>query len=285
MLEFSTLRFKDIQFAKNIIFDKINEKSPFYTPIKKSITYFTIVKGVYFALKDEKKVGVLVIDVNSKELCFYPAYPEFEYIGFKEFINSLDDRFELSGYTFNFNCNNVEYLKDSENEYDTISSVKFMRCNLKDYCKNIDKNINNKGLSIRKYTLKKDEELRVELQNEIFNNIQGRTELTLKDVMMEEYSPKFIEDLCFILEEKEKSVGYGQIINLNGLYYLVNFGVVPSVRRNGYAKHFLTYIMLMAYKKGIEDIYLTVDNNNISAINLYKYQGYKEIKNAIKIKL
>lgn len=285
MLEFSTLRFKDVQLAKSIIFDKKLELSPFYTPIKKSITYFTIIKGVYFAIKDEKKVGILVIDATSKEFCFYPSYEEFENIGFKEFINSLDERFDLSEYTFNFNCRDIEYLKGSEDEYDTISTVKFMYCNLNEFCININKQIDNKGLTIRNYTIKKDEELRVKLQNEIFNNIKGRTELTLKDVLMEEYSPKFIEDLCFILEEKNSPIGYGQIINLNGCYYLVNFGVVPGVRRKGYAKHFLTYIMLMAYKKGINGIYLTVDNYNLPAINLYKSQEYKEIKNTIKIKL
>ncbi|KMT21728.1 GNAT family N-acetyltransferase [Clostridium cylindrosporum] len=286
MLEFSTLKFKDIQSVKNIMFDKKACLSPFYSQNKKSITYFTIIKGVYIATKDDREVGVLIIDSNLREFYFYPVYPVSEAIGFLEFINSLDERFELSGYTFSFNCKNIEYLKESEDEYDTISSIKFMFCNLKEFAIELkDKTIDNKGLSIRKYTVKKDEEIRVGLQNQIFSNVKGRTELTLKDVIMEEYSPKFIDDLCFILEEKGEPIGYGQIINLNDVYYLVNFGIIPSARKKGYARNFLTYIMLMGYKKGIENLELTVDNHNYPAINLYRSQGFIEIKNTVKIKL
>lgn len=286
MLKFTYLKLKDIQSAKKIIFDDRVSLSPFYSPQKKSLTYFTMLKEVYLATKDENKIGVLIVDTSIEEFYFYPNYINAQEISFIEFIKSIDKTFDFSGYTFRFNCNNIKYLSDSKDEYDIISSVKFMTCNLKEFSKNSKYRIlDNEELLVRRYLTKKDEEIRVKVQNEIFNNIKGRTQLTLKDVVMEGYSPKFIDDLCFILEKDSEVVGYGQIINLNESYYLVNFGVVSKVRRKGYARNFLTYILLAAYKKGIESIELTVDNLNIPAINLYTSQGFIENRNAIKIKL
>lgn len=286
MLNFTSLKFREIQIAKNIIFDKSMVLSSFYSQNKKSITYFTIIKGVYFVEKDDIRVGILIIDSNLKELCFYPVYSQNYSITFKEFINSLDEVFDLSDYTFSFNCNDIKHIEETRELYDTVSSVKFMCCNLKTFKEKVkETNLACKGLSIRKYTLRKDEDIRVTLQNRIFSNVKGRSELTLKDVLMEEYSPKFIQDLCFILEEDSVPIGYGQIINLNGLYYLVNFGIVPEHRRKGYGKVFFDYIMFESNRKGIKDIYLTVDNSNEAAIKLYVSQGFKEFKNNIKIKL
>ncbi|MEG2538154.1 MAG: GNAT family N-acetyltransferase [Clostridium sp.] len=286
MLEFNTIKLKDIPFVKSILFSEDAEKANFYSTKKKSITYFTLLKGVYFTLKDGKKVGILVIDSSVKEFYFYPIYPETQNIDLLEFIDSLDERFDLTEYTFGFNCNNLDCLLGSEEEYEMISTIKFMKCNLSSFASEVKyKSFEDKGLLIRRYVLKKDEEIRVKIQNEIFNSVKGRSQLTVQDVLMEEYSPKFIEDLCFILEEDGEAIGYGQIININGSYFLVNFGIVPSARKKGYARNFLTYIMLIAYKNGIGSLELTVDNTNIPAVNLYATQGFEEVKNVIKIQL
>lgn len=286
MLKFNTLKLKDLQLAKNIVLDKGSSLNPFYSSTKKSITYFAIVKGVYIATKDEKRIGILVIDNSLKEFYFYPSYLESRAIRFSEFIDSLDERFELSGYIFNFVCNDYNHIKGSEDKYDIISSVKFMSCNLEDSVYKLKgKTFENKELSVRNYILKKDEEIRVKLQNQIFSEIEGREELTLRDVMIEEYSPKFIEELCFILEQNKKPIGYGQIINVNEEYFLVNFGIIPSSRKKGYGRQFLNFILLNAYEKGIKKIELTVDNYNKSAISLYSSEGFIETKNTLKIKL
>ncbi|MEF9952036.1 MAG: GNAT family N-acetyltransferase [Clostridium sp.] len=286
MLEFTTIKLKDIPFVKSVLFSEGIEKSKFYSTKKKSITYFTFLKGVYFANKDGKKIGILVIDSSVKEFYFYPIYPEAQNVDVLELIDSLDERFDLSDYIFGFNCSDLDCLLGSEEEYEMLSTIKFMRCNLSDFASRVKyKSFEDKGLLIRRYILKKDEEIRVKIQNEIFNNVKGRAKLTVQDVLMEEYSPKFLEDLCFILEEDNEAIGYGQIINLNGSYFLVNFGIVPSARKKGYARNFLTYIMLVAYKNGIQDLELTVDNTNIPAVNLYSTQGFEQIKNLIKIQL
>lgn len=286
MLEFNTLKFKDIQLAKSIVLDKGSNLNPFYSLTRKSITYFAIIKGVYIATKDKKKIGILVIDSGLKEFYFYPSYRESKYIRFSDFIDSLYERFELSGYTFNFACNNYNYIKGSENKYDIVSSVKFMSYDLEKSIEKIrEKAFKNKNLSIRNYRLKKDEEIRVNLQNQIFKEVEGREDLTLKDVMIEEYSPKFIEELCFILEEQKRPIGYGQIININEDYFLVNFGIIPEYRKKGYGKQFLNYILLNAYENDIETVELTVDNYNKSAVRLYSSEGFIETKNTLKIKL
>lgn len=281
MLEFSTLKFKDIQMAKGIVFEDGSNLTSFYSFTKKSITYFTIIKGVYIATRKDEIIGILVIDSGLREFYFYPTL-ESENIRLSEFIDSLDERFELSGYIFNFVFNDYNYIKGSENKYELISSVKFMVYDLE---KLSNDKIDGEYLNVRNYTLRKDEKTRVYLQNEIFGDVEGRADLTLKDVMIEEYSPKFIEDLCFILEENAEPIGYGQIINIGEEFYLVNFGIIPSARRKGYAKKFLSHILACSYEKGINQIELTVDNYNRSAVELYKSFGFIEKRNTMKIRL
>lgn len=286
MLQFENLKLKDTQIAKEAIFNKKIDKNSFYSTVKKSITYFMLLKSVYTVLNDNEKVGILLIDSSSREIYFYPLETKTNNIEFSKFIDAVKKRFSLEEYTFNFNCREIKYINESKDNYEILTSVKFMKCDLKEnynLFSNVDSN--NNEFNIRKYTLKQDEKIRVELQNQIFNSVKGRINLTLKDVMMEEYSPRFIEDMCFILECSQNPIGYGQMINLNESFYLANFGVIPDFRSRGCGKYLLHYIMLMCYKKDMEEIYLTVDNANLSAINLYTSNGFYEIKNNVKIKL
>ncbi len=285
MLRFENLKIKDTQIAKDAIFNKKMSKNSFYSTVKKSITYFMLLKSVYIVLNNDEKIGILLIDSSNREIYFYPLEESSNNINFNEFINSAKERFSLKEYTFNFNCREIKDIDTFEKDYEIINSVKFMKCDLNNNY-NVFSNLNTSNeFNIRKYTLKQDEKIRVELQNQIFNSVKGRSELTLKDVMMEEYSPRFIEDMCFILESNEKAIGYGQIINLNESFYLANFGVISDFRGKGCGRYLLHYIMLMCYKKDMEEIYLTVDNNNFSAIKLYASNGFYEIKNNVKIKL
>lgn len=144
-------------------------------------------------------------------------------------------------------------------------------------------NFNNKfennietNVSIRNLTLGKDELLRCNIQNEIFLQ-WNRKPLTVDDIYADMTQDYYLNDLCFFGMLNNDYIGYGQIIFNRNMYTIVNFGLRNNYRGKGLSKAFLIKIVEAAKKYGIEDLYIRVDSNNIKAINLYKWIGFKEV--------
>lgn len=129
--------------------------------------------------------------------------------------------------------------------------------------------------------------LRIFLQNNIFNNKNlFRKPIDKQYIIREIYHESFMNDYCYCFKFNNSPIGYGQIIKEKRKYYLVNFGILQEHRGKGYGKIFLKYILNDLYKKEIiNELFLNVDNNNFSAINLYKSVGFMSLINTIQIKL
>ena len=59
------------------------------------------------------------------------------------------------------------------------------------------------------------------------------------------------------------------------MYTIVNFGVVDIFRGIGIGKLLLDNLISKAREKNIDELALGVDKNNINAISLYKWIGFK----------
>jgi len=129
--------------------------------------------------------------------------------------------------------------------------------------------------STRKLIIGKDEELRCNIQNDIFGE-WNRRPLTIDDIYSDMTQDYFLKDLCIFGMINNLYIGYGQIIFNRDMYTIVNFGIIKDFRGIGLGKLLLNDIILYAKKSGIKELAIRVDSNNTAAINLYKWIGFKE---------
>lgn len=162
-----------------------------------------------------------------------------------------------------------------------LSSNLFMRSKITKLLEyNIKTKLNiNCDVKFRKFTKNKDEFLRCEIQNSIFND-DSRTPLKPKDIRYEEKQLYYNENFCiFILNSNNTEIGYGQIIFNNNIYTIVNFGIVNNYRNKGYGECLLNYLINLAHDNNISKIFIRVEEDNFKAINLYFKTGFKIVGN------
>lgn len=130
------------------------------------------------------------------------------------------------------------------------------------------------NISFRLFKVDKDEALRCEIQNDVFN-YNGREPITIKDIMYEEKLKYYRSDNCIFMLVADKEIGYAQIIYNNGMYMLVNFGIIEEYRGYGYGEIFLEYMINLAFDNDISTLHIRVNDSNFKALNLYKKIGFK----------
>lgn len=143
-----------------------------------------------------------------------------------------------------------------------------------------------KEITIRPFKFKEDDAIRCTLQNDIFQDI-NRIPLTVQDVISEQKSLYYLSNGGFFIMFKDIYIGYGQIINENYDYSIVNLGIIDEFKGNGYGKILTNYLMRhcqMNYDD-INTLKLKVDKNNSVARNLYSSLGFKEFDTQVIWKL
>lgn len=274
-------RMKDLPFIRHIIKIFKSEKSRVYSNYKGSITLL-LLKGMVYIIDSNKGVaGIFIIDNDKKEISYIPKSDS--QISFFKVLYIIEKKLEVSCYTLS-----IDYKGKSIREYvkyfniEVLKDIKTMQLNLNSHDFN-NFNIPD-NIIIKKMKLGEEEPLRVELQNQIFSHIKNRKNITINQVLAEEKNPDFIEDMCFILYVDEKPSGYGQILFSNNKYYLVNFGIIPQFRGMNYGLYFIYSIFKLCIESNIKTLYLSVDNSNFSAIELYKRVGFIENLNSAIIR-
>lgn len=240
-----------------------------------------IMKNVFIIVERKNKktshIAVVLMNRKTKELFYFSG----KKLSFTTLYSILKSNTSFSNYKLNARYINFSLKDIMENRiFDIVKDFKCM--SIETYK---EKHLIHKNLEVKTMKIDKEEKARVELQNNIFNNIAGRRELTLKEVYNEERSNGFIVDMCFFLTLEGIKIGYGQILHVEGNYYLVNFGVLQEYRGNGYASDFLDAIIMKCSENGLEKLLLTVDNFNLPAVNLYQKHGFKEEYNFCIIKI
>lgn len=268
--------FKIKEIADNLKADSSNFN--FYSNFKGSFIKKILEGRVYFIIRNTATIGVIVMEYATNEICYLPYLNS---ISIFKLLYILNKNFDVSSYKISLNYKKLNI--DSLKKYFPIKiseNMMFM------YRKNdyiVNEVINNSTIIFRSLEIDKEEYIRVELQNRIFDNIRNRSLLTIDEVLLEEMSPRFLKDFCFIIEVNKVAAGYGQIMKINNAFFLVNFGIVPELRNSGYGYYFLNNIIQECEKLGMNNLCLSVDKNNQSAINLYEKGGFKEMYNTVTI--
>ena len=130
------------------------------------------------------------------------------------------------------------------------------------------------SVSFQKVDIKNEALLRCEIQNNVFRNID-RVPIEVEDIENDFKQESYIEDLAIFMKLNNIVVAYGQIIYIRKMYTIVNFGVVDIFRGMGIGKLLLDNLISKAREKNIDELALGVDKNNINAISLYKWIGFK----------
>ncbi len=78
----------------------------------------------------------------------------------------------------------------------------------------------------------------------------------------------------YILSENKIPVAYGHLDKEEGTIWL-GIAVIANAKGKGYGKHMMQKLITSAKEQNIEMIKLSVDNDNLNAITLYKNFGFK----------
>lgn len=220
------------------------------------------------------------IDINIR---VWALYIEDKY------IDLLDDKllsnFNNSILSYETIDSNRNFLTLNNLGFKKIRPTVFMDLRLNTYNKNISilnkadiiNTIcgNNNFVTFKTFKLGEDELNRCTVQNDIFLE-WNRVPLTIEDIYNDLNQDYYINDLAIFIEVNNKIIGYGQIVFNREIYTVVNFGIIKEYRGKGYGKLLLNKLIMISREKGIETLYIRVDESNIKARNLYEYAGFKE---------
>jgi ribosomal protein S18 acetylase RimI-like enzyme len=260
-------------------FKKNKDTLNFHSEFNGNIFSYLVIGDAYLIMEEKKGLGILTIDKWSKIYCFFPIDNT---ISIFKLFHLLKKNFDYKDYSISLIYHNLNY--DSFKTFFDVNLTENMMYMSMKISNRLVENIDDSSLLVRNMLINKEENIRVGLQNKIFNNIENRIELTMEEVLSEQLSPRFLMDFCYIFEKYREPVGYGQIIKFDNKYFLVNFGIISDYRNKGYGFYFLNNILRECAKKGIDILYLSVNKDNESAINLYKKIGFVEIYNLMTIK-
>lgn len=253
----------------------------FFLINKYRLNIISIYDGLNFFKKLLYKNKIIMILVDSK----YVGYVYFERFSIDTiFINDLyikDEFLEI------VNLNSIKIFKDKVLFYQTFEddltrkiliNNKFTKSEttmLLKYDLNTKIKIkHDENISFRQFRIDKDEKLRCEIQNDIFN-YNGREPINIRDIMYEEKQDYYRSDRCVFILLDNKEIGYAQIIYNKGMYMLVNFGILEEYRGLGYGEILLEYMINLAYDIKLSQLYIRVNDSNYKALNLYKKIGFK----------
>ncbi|SHE34752.1 GNAT family N-acetyltransferase [Caloramator proteoclasticus] len=231
----------------------------------------------YFVMDE----GIRGINKNSRVYIFIKDSS----VSINEIINILINHYNNKKLNFEIKYINSNIKLDNSNKYIMQKNFKTMELELNNFL-NFNSICIPNDIKISTIDISKNIDLRIDIQNSIFNsNDKKRRPIDKNYIYKELNSRYFLKDYCYVLFDNNIPIGYGQIIKDKRFYYLVNFGIIDEYRGKGYGNIFLNYILNDIKKKNeIKILRLNVDNYNIPAINLYKKIGFYEIYNTITLK-
>jgi hypothetical protein len=232
-----------------------NNEYNYYSDFKDCILGYILKKECFIIFKNDIRTGILFINNSTRDILYVPN--EKSSLSFFRFSYILNKYFTLEGYRLSLKYQKINV--DNFKKYfhvDIVEDYKHMHLSVKPII-NTGTN-SDESLNVRILELYKEEPIRVMLQNEIFGELKGRIDLTLGEVYEEERKNSFLKDMCFILSVNESQAGYGQIIFMEDMYYLVNFGIIPEYRSKGYGNYFLSQIIFGLLLSRHPDIYIGI---------------------------
>lgn len=204
---------------------------------------------------------------NEKSL----LYESIENSSSNKLLSNLGFRKDKVSLIMSLNVSQYNKIYDLEKLKFSLSNDYNLLNLLNRYNYETNKNIN---ISFKKVNIKNEALLRCEIQNNIFKNID-RIPIDVEDIENDFKQDYYIEDLAIFMRINNIVVAYGQIIYSRKMYTIVNFGVVDIFRGKGLGKLLLDNLIIKAKEKDISELTLGVDKDNINAISLYNWTGFR----------
>jgi len=85
------------------------------------------------------------------------------------------------------------------------------------------------------------------------------------------------KNLCYCLSQNDKTIGYLIAMLAVDTADILNIGIDPDFKRQGYGTDLLNHLIEELRKRNIGEILLEVRAGNKSAIQFYKRQGFEKI--------
>lgn len=267
------------KFVNSLI--ELNEKRHEFNLLNED--FFKYYNRANFLSKYLLRRQVILLE-DSNKLVGYMWYSKIGYEKNNYLINALYIRKEYMNMECKtifslFNTSSNFYLdgKVTSSTSDFLEEIGFIRRNgtyemsflLNNYVEEPSKD----NIEFIPFQKGKNENLRCELQNQIFFEI-GRRPLTVKDIIIDEMQDYFVEDWCIFLKYENNFVGYGQIIIIDSIPLIVNFGILEAYRGRGLAEELLNHLLNILYKAGYDKVRIKVDISNTGAYMLYKKMGF-----------
>lgn len=225
--------------------------------------------------KDNKFIGFIWVSSFRESICFVnELYIEDDMIeGNLPNIINLFSKYSTVNYTS---------IKNRSSDL-AISSLGFSKSRaittliLDKACYKFHGRVNTNKATIEFYKEGKDELIRCKIQNDIFRS-PNRKDLVLQDILADEVQGYYIRKGALFIKKDDIYVGYGQIIWDKGYITIVNLGIIPEYRGQGFGQILLNEIInlsiiMFPHEKEIK---IDVFDNNIAAIALYLKLGFKE---------
>ncbi|KYH35748.1 ribosomal-protein-alanine N-acetyltransferase [Clostridium tepidiprofundi DSM 19306] len=132
---------------------------------------------------------------------------------------------------------------------------------------------NDDDIKFVNFTIDKDEQLRCDIQNEIFN-APYRIPLQVTDIYWDEKQSYYRNEWSIFLKKGEQFIGYGQIILQDDIPQIVNLGIKKEFRGYGYGKQLLYYLLSLLVDTDYDSVKIRVEYKNNIAIDLYTKIGF-----------
>lgn len=252
-------------YRKFIKIIKINDNHVGYIWYEPPVDRYVRVWALYIEPEFIPLLNESTLDFFNRNILFYEVFNKS-----KRNTELMKLGFNKSRYSILMSLDLRYYNKDKE--------INNIYSKLKDNLVKNNLNYYSSRFKVRKFIEGKDEALRCDIQNQIFADL-NRKPLTIEDIYMDMGQDYYLKDFCFFGMLGDEAVGYGQIIDNRNMYTIVNFGIIERLRGIGLGKLLLHEIILKAKNYGIKELYIRVDYENLKAINLYKWIGFKFIDN------
>lgn len=245
--------------------------------------FFTIYDEESFLVKYLLRKQVKLFKVDNK----FIGYIWYDESKAKSFSNNIYSIYIMNDYINYFNSRFLDFIKCSTLKLDIVENKEIMRLMNKLGFGILSKTSLMKleyyqgfvefedEIQFKHFVKNCDEKLRCQIQNRVFND-KNRIPLDTDDIFEEEEQEYYINDFSVFLCVKGKYVGYGQIILNNGLYTIVNFGIIKEYRQRGYGQALLNYLIELCRINSINDVYIRVEKDNYKAVSLYNKVGFRE---------
>lgn len=171
-----------------------------------------------------------------------------------------------------FNC------RKNNNNFEVLTEIGFKKCkgtlNMKMPLNNLNYTELAEQVEFEALRKGKQEELRCNIQNDVFRN-DDRMPLTIDDMLYDEYQSYYYEEGAVFIKYNKEYAGYGQIILIDNVPTIVNVGILKEFRGKGLGSLLMKYLLDLLIKNGYKEVNLKVSSNNLIAIKMYNKLGFE----------